>query len=114
MTYKTIFCLIVGLSSIALACSMDAGAEMECPECDNLATLAVGEHCVPIEDVEVCGPDGHSHGQHCHCFSDQEPTEINGTNYCLQTECHSSEHEHEHDAHEHEHDVHEHDTEEHR
>lgn len=69
------------------SCATGAGDEVTCPACDNVTELLVGNRCVPIDQVEACGPDGHAHGGECHCFSGQQPTEIGGTHYCLQTEC---------------------------
>ena len=77
------FSLFFALSS----CATEDGDEIDCPTCDNVTQLLVGTKCVPIEEVEECGPDGHSHGTECHCFSDQEPTEIGGVEYCLQQGC---------------------------
>jgi len=69
------------------SCALDEGEAADCPECDNVTELLVGDKCVAIEEVAKCGPDGHSHGDACHCFSGQDPTEINGTMYCLQQGC---------------------------
>ncbi len=72
---------------LATSCATEDGDEITCPTCDNETQLLVGTKCVPIEDIDTCGPDGHSHGNECHCFSDQEPTEIGGAEYCLQQGC---------------------------
>jgi hypothetical protein len=80
------FCAVLIATGVA-ACGSDDGDEVTCPDCDNVTELLVGNKCVPIEEVEACGPDGHAHGSECHCFSGQQPTEIGGTEYCLQTEC---------------------------
>lgn len=61
--------------------------DRECPVCDNVTEMLVGWQCVPIDQVEACGPDGHPHGNECHCFSGQDPTEIGGADYCLQLGC---------------------------
>jgi hypothetical protein len=68
-------------------CATSPGDTPECPECDNVTELLVGFKCVPIDQVEECGPDGHLHGADCHCFSGQDPTTIGGTDYCLQDGC---------------------------
>jgi len=70
-----------------VSCASGDGDKVNCPTCDNLTQLLVGTKCVPIADVDVCGPDGHAHGTECHCFSGQEPTAIGGQNYCLQQGC---------------------------
>ena len=71
---------------LAVSC-MGPGDDVACPVCDNATELLVGAKCVPIEQVDECGPDGHSHGAECHCFSGQEPTAIDGKSYCLQAGC---------------------------
>jgi hypothetical protein len=101
---------VLFLSVISYSCASKAGDETECPKCDNKTELLVGTKCVPIEDVEDCGPDGHSHGDTCHCFSNQEVTVINGRQFCLQQDCHDDHH---HDEEEHDCDDHHHDEEEH-
>ncbi len=68
-------------------CATDAGDAVDCPTCDDVTELLVGARCVPIAEVEPCGPDGHAHGDACHCFSGQEPTSIGATQYCLQQGC---------------------------
>ena len=78
-------CIVAGL--IVWGCANEEGDEVECPVCDEATEALVGTQCVPLEEVEVCGPDGHLHGPVCHCFGDQEVTEINGVRYCLQAEC---------------------------
>ncbi len=107
---------VVSVSFISFSCASKHGDHVHCPECDNETEILVGTKCVPIEDVEDCGPDGHSHGDYCHCFSNQEVTVINGREFCLQQDCHDHHHDHDHDEHhdcnEHEHDHH-HDEEEH-
>lgn len=76
------------LSMIVLfSCANDDGGEKSCPECDNTTEVLVGERCVALTEVALCGPDGHAHGEACHCFSDQTVTVINGQNYCLQLDC---------------------------
>lgn len=89
---KKIFTAVIiglfGLSSLFLvSCAFGNGDAIDCPECDNVTELLVGTKCVPIEEVAKCGPDGHSHGTECHCFSGQEVTTINGEDYCLQQGC---------------------------
>jgi hypothetical protein len=68
-------------------CATSPGDDPDCPECDNVTELLVGFKCVPIDEVEACGPDGHPHGDECHCFSGQTPTTIGDTEYCLQDDC---------------------------
>lgn len=87
---------------------MGAGDTLTCPECDNVTRILVGDKCVPVGDVSECGPDGHCHGDECHCFSGQEPTGIGGVMYCLQQDCAADKEDilghldcDEHDAHEH-------------
>ncbi len=85
---KTFRISVLALALTALAaCATDKGDNVECPECDNVTELLVGSRCVPIAEVEPCGPDGHAHGAECHCFSDQAPTSIGGVEYCLQSDC---------------------------
>lgn len=79
-------CLALVATGIA-SCASSAGDDVTCPECDNVSELLVGNTCVPTDQVETCGPDGHPHGDECHCFSGQQPTEIGGIQYCLQTGC---------------------------
>ncbi len=79
--------LLAWLGLLSTGCANSPGAEPDCPTCDNVTELLVGFKCVPIEEVAACGPDGHAHGGECHCFSGQEPTEIDGTEYCLQADC---------------------------
>jgi hypothetical protein len=88
--------LLAGLG----ACAAEKGDEIECPECDNETTVLVGDRCVSIDEVDPCGPDGHLHGDECHCFDGQDPTSIGGTQYCLQAECGTHEPE-DHSEHEH-------------
>jgi len=68
-------------------CATDSGHAHDCPDCDNATELLVGDKCVPIDQVAACGPDGHAHGDECHCYSGQAPTDIGGTEYCLQADC---------------------------
>lgn len=68
-------------------CANEEGDEVECPVCDEATETLVGTQCVPYEEVEVCGPDGHLHGPVCHCFGGQEVTNIDGVDYCLQEVC---------------------------
>lgn len=75
--------LLLGLAG----CATEPGDTVDCPTCDNATELLVGARCVAIAEVAVCGPDGHSHGDECHCFSGQQPTEIGGKEYCLQQGC---------------------------
>ncbi len=84
---KDLFIVIVSLAAFALiSCAGSKGDLVHCEECDNVTELLVGTQCVPIADVAVCGPDGHAHGDVCHCFSGQTPTTIGGKQYCIQ-EC---------------------------
>jgi len=76
---------------IILSCATDSGDKVECPGCDNTTELLVGNKCVPIENVEQCGPDGHAHAAECHCFSGQQPTQIDGKKYCVQQDCSAEE-----------------------
>ncbi len=69
------------------SCASKKGDSVECPVCDNKTTFLKGTKCVPIAEVEACGPDGHAHGTDCHCFSGQAPTEIDGKEYCIQKDC---------------------------
>jgi len=83
---KHLFIVIVFLTALTLiSCAGSKGDSVKCEECDNVTELLVGTKCVPIADVAVCGPDGHAHGDVCHCFSGQEVTTIGGTDYCLMT-----------------------------
>ncbi|RJO64438.1 MAG: hypothetical protein C4523_18420 [Myxococcales bacterium] len=88
---NTLTTVIIGLTLLSVllvvSCAAGKGDSVQCPECDNVTELLVGTKCVPIEEVEECGPDGHSHGAECHCFSGQEPTAIGGKDYCLQQGC---------------------------
>lgn len=69
-------------------CATSPGDTLDCPTCDNVTELLVGAaRGVAIAEVEACGPDGHGHGEACHCFSGQQPTAIGGTEYCLQQGC---------------------------
>jgi hypothetical protein len=70
-----------------VGCANQPGDDVTCPTCNNTTELLVGHKCVPIAEVETCGPDGHAHGDLCHCFGGQQPTTINGQNYCLQQGC---------------------------
>ncbi len=99
--YKYTLLSIAGLL-LALAaggCATGPGSALECPSCDNVTELLVGDQCVPIEQVEPCGPDGHAHGDGCHCFSGQQPTTIAESDYCLQPGCAHDDHD-DHDPHE--------------
>ena len=78
--------LLLGAIAV-VGCANKAGDDVECPTCNNTTELLVGARCVAIAEVATCGPDGHAHGSACHCFSGQEPTSINGTDYCLQQSC---------------------------
>jgi len=78
--------LVFGLSLLG-GCATAPGDTVACPVCDGISELLVGARCVPIAEVAVCGPDGHAHGDACHCFSGQEPTTIGGAAYCLQQGC---------------------------
>ena len=84
---RTLIGLLGTLALVTAGCATSAGGDPDCPTCDNETELLVGFKCVPIEDVEPCGPDGHAHGDECHCFSGQDPTEIAGADYCLQADC---------------------------
>ena len=114
------------LAIVAIGCATEAGDEVECPVCDEATEALVGTQCVPLEEVEVCGPDGHLHGAVCHCFGGQEVTVIDGINYCLQEVCGvvsdkveadetpvDDEHNHEGEEHAHEGEEHAHEGEEH-
>ena len=80
--------VVTALFTLTLAFScMGPGDEVDCPVCDNKTELLAGAKCVPVDQVEECGPDGHSHGTECHCFSEQEPNTIGGKEYCLQQGC---------------------------
>ncbi len=83
------FVAVAALSSgfMLSACADDDGDKTQCPTCDNMTELLVGTKCVPIAEVEACGPDGHLHGTECHCFGGQSPTAIGGASYCLQAAC---------------------------
>lgn len=77
------------MSLFFVSCANGNGDKVECPTCDNQTQVLVGTKCVDITEISECGPDGHSHGADipCHCYSDQEQTEINGQRYCLQNAC---------------------------
>lgn len=84
------FFLVTGIINtlvIMSACATSPGDATECPACDNLTELLVGTKCVPIDQIEICGPDGHAHGSDCHCYNGQQPTRIGSTDYCLQASC---------------------------
>jgi len=84
---KLLFVLLLGLGLASLGCALDKGDSVNCPTCDNVTQLLVGTRCVPLAEVEECGPDGHSHGTACHCFHGQTPTTIGEHGYCLQQGC---------------------------
>ncbi len=88
---------LVGLLSCISACATEPGDWPPCPECDNTTELLVGFRCVLIHDIDPCGPDGHLHGNACHCFHDQQPVTIGDHQYCLQADCEEHEDEHDHD-----------------
>ena len=96
--------VLAGSVLIIFGCATEPGDKTECPECNNKTELLQGYDCVVIEKIEVCGPDGHLHGEECHCFSNQIPTEINNLMYCLQKNCIETGNNHEiennHDNHE--------------
>jgi len=79
--------ITIAFTFLIISCADESGDKVDCPVCDNKTEILVGTKCVAVEEVEVCGPDGHLHGENCHCFSDQTPTEIDGNFYCLQTGC---------------------------
>jgi len=83
---KNLIVLFSFLALFLVACAGSKGDSVTCEECDNVTKLLVGTKCVPIDQIAVCGPDGHAHGDVCHCFSDQTPTTIGGKQYCIQ-EC---------------------------
>jgi len=86
-----IFSALLIFTLLTLSCATDPGDEALCPECDNKTELLVGNKCVPIDEIEECSPDGHAHGDECHCFSGQEPSEIGEKQYCLQQGCKEAE-----------------------
>jgi len=90
---KIVLMTVITITLILTSCANSAGESVECPTCDNIKEVLVGTKCVPIEEISECGPDGHSHGENepCHCFSDQEETDINGKKYCLQLSCETKE-----------------------
>jgi hypothetical protein len=69
------------------SCASTPGDDVTCPSCDGTTELLVGTKCVPIASVAACGPDGHAHGDSCHCSSGQQPTRIGAVEYCLQQGC---------------------------
>lgn len=79
--------LSIGLVLTTLGCASTPGDDVKCPTCNNKTEVLVGTKCVPIAQVETCGPDGHGHGTECHCFSGQQPTRIADKAYCLQQGC---------------------------
>ena len=81
------FAVSLFFAMLVQSCAITDGDEVNCPVCDNKTEVLVGNKCVPLDQVDTCGPDGHNHGEECHCFSGQEPTEIGGTQYCLQQGC---------------------------
>ncbi len=85
--------MVVGIMFVVVSCAAAKGDSVQCEECDNVTELLVGTKCVPIADIPVCGPDGHAHGDVCHCFSGQMPTIIGGKEYCIQ-ECKEGEDDH--------------------
>lgn len=70
-----------------ISCASKSGDSVDCPECDNTTEVLVGTKCVAIAEVDACGPDGHAHGDVCHCFSGQEVTVIGDKSFCLQQDC---------------------------
>lgn len=81
--------VLTGILSTALftVSCLGPGDELDCPVCDDATELLVGTKCVPFDEVAECGPDGHTHGTECHCFSGQQPTTIGAKDYCLQQGC---------------------------
>ncbi len=77
----------LGGACSTLACATEPGDDVTCPTCNNTTELLVGLKCVPIAQVAECGPDGHAHGDACHCFGGQQPTAIGAQSYCLQQGC---------------------------
>jgi len=73
--------------ALAASCANRAGDDVECPTCDGTSEARVGTRCVPLAEIEACGPAGHAHGTECHCDSGQPPTAIGGIEYCLQLAC---------------------------
>jgi hypothetical protein len=67
------------------SCATEAGDTPACPSCNNTTELLVGAKCVPIAQVEACGPNGHAHGGECHCFDEKDSVVIGGKSYCLQS-----------------------------
>lgn len=103
--------MIVFSSLFIIACASKSGDSVDCPECDNTTEILVGTKCVAVEEVDACGPDGHAHGEECHCFSGQEITVIGEKSFCLQQGCGETSDEEHDDCDEEEHD-HEHTDEE--
>lgn len=90
MKIRDLHALRAAVAVVALCvtgCATEPGDAPDCPDCNGTTELLVGARCVPIADVAVCGPDGHLHGDACHCFSGQEPTTIAGQQYCVQQGC---------------------------
>lgn len=79
--------IIVFSSLFIIACAAKSGDSVDCPDCNNTTEILVGTKCVAVEEVDACGPDGHAHGDVCHCFSGQEITVIGEKSFCLQQGC---------------------------
>jgi len=84
---KTIATFTILTLMMISSCAAKAGDKADCPECNNETEILVGTKCVPIEEVDECGPDGHAHGDECHCFSSQEVSLIGERSFCLQQGC---------------------------
>lgn len=84
---KILSVIMLSLLLTVSSCASQAGDKIACPECDNKTEVLVGAKCVSIDEVEECGPDGHAHGEECHCFSSQEVTIIEEKQFCLQEGC---------------------------
>ncbi len=84
---KKMFLLLTVMifSMFMVSCATDDGDKSKCEECDNVTELLVGEKCVPIAEIEECGPNGHAHGDVCHCFDEKDPVQIGDKFYCLST-----------------------------
>ena len=86
MKNLTITIILVPLFFI-ISCASKSGDSVDCPDCNNTTEILVGTKCVAVEEVDACGPDGHAHGDVCHCFSGQEITVIGEKSFCLQQDC---------------------------
>jgi hypothetical protein len=86
MTQQTLVPWMILMLGVGVGgCATEAGDTLACPTCNNTTEVLVGAKCVPIAQVAACGPNGHAHGDKCHCFDEKDPVVIGGNSYCLQS-----------------------------